>query len=192
MQVLKWRRIALVGSLLIGALLAGPLPVGAAATGGLVYQPDGWVRFHSFHAFGQRLVDPTPWKGDGIYNTTGEHQTARYPDGGSGPDDDQYYVFQVTIENEGPVDSFRVKATNSGGNWVTKYFDGKTNITSAVVAGTYETPPMVTGETRILKVKLWLGEANTWQLRRVKITSVSDSGAQDLVRVKVRFEACGC
>src|ERR1035437_6119751 len=122
-------------SLRLGALMAALFvpPALAAAR----YQPDGLIRM----ATSGLLGDPPytyhgPWLGYHIYNATGAHQTAVLVDVGStGP---SFLTFDISIQNDGSAaDRFKVKATGAASAWVVTYARGTTNITSAVVAGTY-------------------------------------------------------
>ena len=160
------RVVFLVGALVCAMLAANPVLAGDAATGGPVaFQPDGWVRYHSFHSDGVRYLDLQPWKGDNIYNRTGRYQTSKQLAGGSFGND-PYYVFQVTIQSDGSPDSYRVHATGTAGpHWGVKFQRGKTNITSAVVNGTYETP-VLDDTTTALKVKVLIGDPGSSIERR--------------------------
>ena len=189
MQMTPLHRVAVLGALLVGTSVAVPLPVAGASSGLASYQPDGWVRYRAFHYDGGRIVEPTPWKGDNIYNSTGRYQTSKQVAGGVYAPG-AYYVFQVFIQNEGPADSFKVHATGPG-NWVVKYQRGKFNVTSAVVNGTYETP-VLDGTNMLLKVKVWIGDPGTSIERQLKITSVGDPSKSDTVRIKSNYIACGC
>ena len=183
---MKVRFAGVVVGILATFVFAGTV-LGAPA--GRPIQPDGWVRYQSFHSNFGTYIDPTPWKGDDIYNSTGKYQTSKQlAEGTYEPGD--YYVFQITIESDGPADSYHVHATGTG-NWTVKYLRGKTNITAAVVDGTYETPTL-DGTDLVLKVKVWIGGAGTSMERLVKITSASDASRSDTVRIKASYSGCGC
>lgn len=181
------RALALIGALVCAVFAASPVLAGA----GVSYQPDAWVRYHSFHTDGDRYLDVQPWKGDNIYNTTGRYQTSKQRASGSFGNN-PYYVFQVAIESDGAADSYRVHATGTGGpHWGAKFQRGKTNITSAVVNGTYETETL-DGTQVVLKVKVFIGDPGSSIERLITITSVSDPTRTDTVRIKVSYTACGC
>lgn len=175
--------LVLVALTAASPVLAGPGPAGRPQ------QPDGWVRYQSFHSNFGTYKDPSPWKGDDIYNQTGQQQTAKQLAAGTYEPGD-YYVFQVTIQGDGTVDSYHVHATGTG-NWQVKYFHGKTNITSEVVAGTYETP-VLDGTTWVLKVKVWIGNAGTSMERLLAISSTINPIQIDTVRIKASYTGCGC
>jgi hypothetical protein len=178
---------AAIATVLVGAVpaLAGPRPAGPG-----VYQPDGWVRYHSFHSGFGDYVDPTAWKGDDIYNSTGKYQTAKQQAIGTYEPGD-YYVFQVTFQNDGSTDRFQVTATGTG-NWTVKYYVGKTNVTDAITGGIFLTKQLNHGETQRLKVKVWIGDVGTSMERLLAITSLSDSAKSDTVRIKASYSSCGC
>ena len=184
---LRNRQIALLGALLLCLLAA--TPTHAAAT----YRPDGWVRFHSERWDGgsNKYVTPSPWKGDDIYNLTGRYQTAKRNMIYSTPPPGLYYVFEVTIENDGAPDRFRIAASGTG-NWQVKYFRQTTNITSDVVGGTYLTRSLAHGEKAILKMKVWVGYTDAATTRQLTITSIGNPGRADVVRVKASRSGCGC
>ena len=183
------RLIALAGALVCALLSASPVFAQSGASGGVPPQPDGWVRYHSLHAGGDKYLEVEPWKGDNVYNSSGRYQTSKQLAGGNYAPG-AYYVFQVTIESDGSADSYRVRATGTG-NWVTKYQRGKTNITSAVVNGTYETP-VLDGTQLVLKVKVWIGNPGESIERLLTVTSVSNPNRSDTVRIKASYSLCGC
>ncbi len=178
---------------LLGAMLAGTVasPALAGEPSVPTYRPDGWVRYYSAHWDGGKSVDPSPWKGDGIYNTTGRYQTAKRVIGGSSLPPGFYLVFQVMIENDGSTDRFRIGASGSDDNWAVKYFRGTTNITSAVEDGTYQTRSLGHGERVMLKVKVRIGSVSP-MVRLLTITSVGNPNRVDAVRIKGSLEGCGC
>jgi hypothetical protein len=186
---MRIRVLGLAFGLLVSMLATSPVVAGGGSGGSLAHRPDGWVRYYSRVREDITIVEPGPWKGDDIYNTTGKHQTAKHSEL-SGEPPAIYWVFKVAIENDGSSDSFRVHATGTGG--VVKYFRGTNNITAAVNAGTYETPTLGHGDKLIIKVRVYVGDPDTWTVRLVTITSVGNSNRQDAVRIKSRWEGCGC
>jgi hypothetical protein len=171
------------------AALAIAVAASPVLAGGAKPRPDGWVRYYSFQSQFGTYVEPTSWKGNDIYNTTGRYQTSKqFAAGVYEPGD--FYVFQVTIENDGPAGRFRVGATGTG-NWMVRYQRGNTNITSAVVNGTYETP-VLDDNRHVLKVKVWVGNAGTSMQRLLTITSVSDPTRKDAVRIRASYTSCSC
>jgi hypothetical protein len=100
-------------------------------------------------------------------------------------------VFLVAIQNDGATDRIVVKAGGTG-FWPVRYFEGRTEVTHAVVNGTYRTERLRTGERAFLKVKVRLGRPGTSVMRRLFLTSLGDTNRQDVVRLKVNYSACGC
>jgi hypothetical protein len=93
-------------------------------------RPDGRIR-----------LGTKSFVGNNIYNTTGSNQERT---GSAVPGNK--VTFAVSIENDGPVDSFRVQATGAASTkYTVKYFRGTTEITTAVRDGTYETPSLTSG-----------------------------------------------
>lgn len=89
--------------------------------------------------------------GNNIYNTTGVNQTKT----GKAARGSKI-TFTFSIQNDGTAaDSFKVLATGAltAGYQVT-YFRGTTNITAAVVAGTYQTTSLAPGATFAIKAKV--------------------------------------
>jgi hypothetical protein len=161
-----------------------PLPTASSATG--THQPDGWVRLSEecyvgpFEGCDDSLR--TPWIGDGIYNLTAEGQTVV----DKAPGGEIYAVFEVTIENDGDaIDSFTLQAARGGDasefGW--DFFSGDTNITDAVVAGTFETPTLAPGDTYVITVTSYADPGN----QLMTITSVGDPGRKDAVKVTYKF-----
>lgn len=185
------RRVALMIVLVGGLFSASPVLAGGGSYGGVAYRPDGWVRFHSYHYQGGKLVDPSAWHGDDVYNTTAVNQVAKRHNVAGEPLDGNYDVFQVTIQNDGATDRFRVGATGNG-NWVVRYYRGKTNITTAVVGGTFMTRSLASGESLVLRVKVWIGDVDTSVARLLTISSVGNPSQKDAVRIKDSFSGCGC
>lgn len=185
------RHIAVMIVLVGGLFSASPVLAGAGSAGGIAYRPDGWVRFHSYHYQGGKLVDPSAWHGDDIYNTTGRNQVAKRHNVAAEPLDGNYDQFQVTIQNDGAADRFRVGATGTG-NWVVKYYRGRTNVTAEVVGGTFKTRSLGHGESVLLTVKVWIGDPDTSVIRLLTISSVGNPSRVDAVRIKDSFSGCGC
>jgi hypothetical protein len=158
--------------------------VGVAA--GASYRPDGHVRYYRYHSsdFGNYIA-PSPWLGQNVYNTTAKHQTSKRWASGAYEGRD-YYEFQVLIQNDGSTDRFKVHATGSGGT--AKYFFRSTNITSAIVAGTYKTPMIGHGQSRKIKIRMSIVTG----ARLITITSMGDPSRKDAVKVKVGWDPCGC
>jgi hypothetical protein len=70
-----------------------------------------------------------------------------------------------------------------------KYFDGETNITAGILAGTYQTAPLSPGATHLIvaQVKVKTSAAAGSKVKRlVTITSVGDPTHRDAVKFKGR------
>jgi hypothetical protein len=163
-------------SLLLGAVMAGLIvtPTFAAAR----YQPDGLIRMATAGVLGYPPYTTYhgPFLGNNIYNATGAHQTAIFTDiGSTGP---SFLTFDISIQNDGSAaDRFTVKATGAASASVVTYSRGTTNITSAVVAGTYRTPSLAPGATYLIHAKIY-GVVT----RLVTIRSIANSTKVDAVK----------
>jgi hypothetical protein len=187
-------------ALLSGALLAalGVSPAAAAAQPeGIrptaVRQPDARIRYWAYKSAFSNIVDPRPWKGNNIYNSTGLSQTQK--ESLAGVYDDARFIHKVLIQNDGATsDRFKLKATATGaqgGGWTFRYFRGTTNITSAVVAGTYRTPTLSAGEKFVIRVVSSVGASGKY-VRLITATSVNDTSRVDAVKLVFDYVACGC
>jgi hypothetical protein len=131
-----------------------------------------------------------PWLGNNIYNATGAHQTAVEVAIGSAMALGTYYTFGISIQNDGSAtDRFRVKATGAPSAWVVTYSRGTTNITSAVVAGTYRTPSLAPGATYLIHAKI--ASQSPSVARLVTIRSVANSTKLDAVKFGFLWKTMG-
>ena len=127
-----------------------------------------------------------PWRSNNVYNTNGAGQKRS---GSAAPG--HSLTFGISIQNDGTAtDRFTVKATGTTvSGYRVKYFQGTTDITAAVVAGTYETPSLAPGAKyliiAIVKVKS-AAAVGSRVTRRVTLTSVGDSAKQDTVKFIVK------
>jgi len=164
-----------------------------------VHKPDASIRPLTSHyaipGYDKFTHDYDPsWIGVGIYNTTATNQVGRA--------DWQYgccnekHAFSIAIRNNGNVsDRFKVKATGTGlAGWTITYFKGTTNITSAVVGGTYQTSLLSAGSQVVLTAKLSGADTATFKgSRLVTVTSVGDSTKKDAVRFQLhKADWCYC
>jgi hypothetical protein len=159
-----------------GALAKSSLPTA------IVRRPDGRVRFQG-----------GTWVGNDIYNSTGTHQ-ARIEKTYS-PIVGQHYAFGISIQNDGNrADSFKVKASGTAtGGWKMRYFRGTTNITPAVVAGTYRTSSLAPSTTFLITAKVsFVGPSEGDITRLVMAKSVANSAKEDVVKIGVKLVSCGC
>lgn len=120
--------------------------------------------------------------GNNIYNTTGTNQTKTGTAAVGAT-----VTFTISIQNDGTGGGkFYVKATGSTATYYqVKYFRGTTDITAAVVAGTYQTAKIAKGSTFGIKakVKVKTGAAKGSSVTRlVTLTSTADSAKVDAVK----------
>lgn len=137
-------------------------------------QPDGRIRRGS-----GLLV------GNDIYNSSGLNQTrsGAYV-AGARP------LFRISIQNDGNVaDKFLVAASGATvTGYKIRYFRGTTEITNAVVAGSYQTP--VLGPGRSITIEAWVKVRSTAAVgskvsRLVTITSLEEPTEVDAVKFAV-------
>ncbi|HUS21258.1 MAG TPA: hypothetical protein VMZ66_04510 [Aeromicrobium sp.] len=120
--------------------------------------------------------------GNNIYNTTGLNQTR------SGSTTvGNTITFTISIQNDGTgAGRFGVAATSSGNvNFQVKYFRGTTEITSAVVAGTYTTGSVGVGNSIAITAKVKVVPAvivGSPTTRLITITSLADASKIDAVK----------
>ena len=124
----------------------------------------------------------TAFVGNDIYNADATSQTVQ----GAKP---RGYVikFTISIQNDASrADAFAVLPTGAASTMYSiKYFHGTTNITAAVVAGTFRTPSVAPGLAYAIKVKvkvLSTATVGSSVSRLVAITSQSDGSKLDAVR----------
>jgi CSLREA domain-containing protein len=119
--------------------------------------------------------------GDNIYNNTGANQT-RSGKGAKGAT----LTFGVSVQNDGPSDSFLIHAFGSATSQYTiTYLHGSTDITAAVVAGSFTTPALSSGSTYLITVKVKVGStasASSSVTRFVSIISTNDGSKVDTVK----------
>lgn len=148
----------------------------------VVRRPDGRIRLTGGTGISGA---PGPYVGNNIYNTTGAHQTVTMHYFNSFPGD--YLAFGISIQNDGSrADRFKVKASGTATNgWNVRYLHGTTNITSAVVGGTYRTPSLAPTGTYLITAKAtWVGPyAPTGISRLVTITSAANAAKKDAVKI---------
>ena len=195
-----WAAPLLLGALLVGlvatpALAAAPINGTAAYGRGsgterilasvVVRRPDGRIRLGSTGVDGGQVSTyHGPWLGNRIYYATGAGQAAILPQRAAVVG--SFVTFDISIQNNGNrTDRFKVKATGAADGWTVTYSRGATNITSAVVAGTYRTPSLAPGATYLIHAKVTLnsvGSASVSVVRLVTIRSVSNPTKIDAVK----------
>lgn len=133
------------------------------------YQPDAWIR-----------KGTKAFVGQDIYNTDGTDQarTGKAYRGGT-------ITFGIQIQNDGAADCFTVEATGAATTmYNVRYYRGGTEITAAVVAGTYTTPVLAPGAKFLITAKVKVKQSATVGssvTRLVTITSVENPAKQDAV-----------
>jgi hypothetical protein len=135
-------------------------------------------------ADGRIRIGTGSYAGNNVYNLTGLTQTkTKSAARGS------TITFGISLQNDATTgsDKFKVQATNvtPGSGYTVTYFNGTTNITSAVVAGTWTSKSLAPGATQLIKakVKVLSGAAvNSNVTRLLTITSVGDATKQDAVK----------
>lgn len=143
------------------------------------YQPDARIR----------RIGRTNQLGNDIYNTTAVGQTLTAT--AVGP---SFRRFVVSIENDGDLaDAFTVAAPGfPTSGYSVKYFHRKTDITAAIEAGTYQTPPIAPGGVyrirAVVEVTPPLGVSGI--SRFVTVTSDADGSTKDVVSFIVGEDFC--
>jgi hypothetical protein len=139
------------------------------------YQPDGRIKKGSTGTLA----------GNDIYNTSGTNQT-RSASKAIGTS----VTFYVSIQNDGAAaDSFKVSGAGSTTMYSVRYYRGTTEITSAVVAGTYQTASLAVGSAvqikAVVKVKSSATVGSSVS-RLVTLTSTNDGTKKDAVLFSVK------
>lgn len=176
--------------LMITTLAIGPAAAATGAAGSGGGSPDASIRFKQYRSpFGVYPV-PSAWTGLDVRNLSGTNQTQRMHAQGA-YERGTWLVFVVAVENEGGVDRFAIQGSGTGG-WDVRYSVRGTDITAAVIGGTYQTPRLATGGRSFIRVKVRLGGFGSRVMRQLTVTSVADPQQQDVVRLRVQYSACGC
>jgi len=121
--------------------------------------------------------------GNNVYNTTGTNQTKS-----GSASKGSTISFGLSIQNDGSkADAFKVKATGTTvAGYTVRFFHGTTDITSAVVAGTFQTPSIARTTTYLVTAKVAIGKTaatGSSVSRLVTITSVGNSVKKDAVKL---------
>jgi len=143
----------------------------AAATG----RPDARVRLGSSGAF----------HGDGVYNLTAAGQAVS----GSAKAG-HALTFNVSLQNDGSAaDRLRLKGLGSTNGYTVKYRSGATDVTAAVVAGTYTTSSLARGAAATISVVVTVKSAakvGSQLGRLLTVSSVASPTRQDAVKVTAK------
>ncbi len=139
-----------------------------------VYKVDGEIRRASQTAF----------VGDGVYNSTAANQSRSVS-----VHRGQTTSFVVRIRNEANVtDSITVQGPGNTTGFTVQYLQGTTDVTAAVVAGTFVFEDMAPNSTRNLKVKVTVAAnatVNATKTVKIKAISVGNTTKKDVVAAKV-------
>jgi hypothetical protein len=171
-----------------GCVRASPA---APASPAVARKPDGRIRLGTHGYPGETTSYHAAFVGNNIYNTTGAHQTATVEN--FNELEGAFYTFDISIQNDRTkADRFKVKAAGAAtrGGWKVAYFHGTTNITAAVVAGTFRTASLAPGASYLIVAKLTQGSQTTTRL--VTIRSVADPTKVDAVKFGYKEIPCGC
>jgi hypothetical protein len=132
---------------------------GKVHTAGSFTSAGGDVRAQYLAAYALKLPDARiglkgtgPFAGNAIYSPTavGESRTISVTRGKSG-------TFYVNIQNDGLVASaFTIKGTGGARGFTVRYFNGATNVTAAVKAGTFMTGSIAAGGSTTLRMLVTL------------------------------------
>src|SRR5688572_2567924 len=160
-------------------------------------QPDGRIRLQkiTYEHFPTETYS-RPWTGNNIYNTTATGQRVRVMWFDTTPGR-QRWIFGLSVQNDGTSsDRVKVKATGAAlSGWTVKYFRGQTNVTAAVVAGTFMTPSLGPGASYLIEARITRASEGFQSgdlVRLVKLTSVGNSSRTDTVKLVVALQTCGC
>jgi hypothetical protein len=143
--------------------------------GRVTRQPDGRVRVGTAGAF----------VGDNVYNRTGAGQTSTVAARRG-----TTITFGLSIQNDGTgPDAFNVKGGASAGGYSVRYSKGATDITTAVMAGTFRTARLGAGGAQVITARVTItanAKAGSTLSRLITLTSTGDGTARDAVKIVVR------
>lgn len=135
---------------------------------------------------GQIAVGTGAFVGNGVYNNSGtgqtQHKTVHRAKTGT---------FKIKITNDGfSADTITLKGTGSFGPFKVTYLSGTTNITAAVVAGTYSLGSVGAGASRKIKLKVKVTPgASVGDTRSVLVSSTSSGAGKPKDAVKATVKA---
>jgi hypothetical protein len=135
-------------------------------------KPDGRIR-----------LGTGSYVGNNIYNITGTNQTRTASAAPSAS-----ITFGISIQNDGTsADRFTVQATGTAvSGYAVKYFRRTTDITAAVVAGTYQTSSLAPLGTYLIMAKVTVkstASVGSKVARLLIVTSVGNSAKKDAVKL---------
>ena len=124
------------------------------------------------------------WVGADIYNTTasGQSRSTTVAAGGSA-------TFYVRLQNDGNLpDTLELSGPGQESAWRVKYYDGTTDITSQVLAGTWTTGTLPPGDKRTVKVVVTArpaAAAGATKVLKLKAISTLAPTTRDVVKATV-------
>jgi hypothetical protein len=131
-----------------------------------------------------RLSSVTALTGNNVYNTTGNNQSVSTTAGRG-----VQRTFVVNVQNDGTAtDAFILRGPGSSTGFTVAYFAGTTNITTAVVNGTYRMNNVPVGGTRAIQMRVTVGSGaalGTVKSSLVTATSANSGALADAVRTVV-------
>ena len=176
------------------------VPVGGTPEPAALHRPDARIRLACAYTTDWQPCEPD-WVGDGVYNTSAKGQKSRWTDylTYSNHRDPHVIVFKISIENDGSgPDAYSVSASGVTSGYRIKFLRGTTDITAAVAAGTYRTPPVSEGGAHVIKAKVVM-PCHSWDScgqdrasRLVTIRSVGDPAIADAVKLVREIWTCTC
>lgn len=152
--------------------------------------PDAAIRFVGAKSVLGTYRNPGAWIGGRVRNSTAVHQTINELLAGASPKGSQY-LYELKIRNPGAPRRFGINVGGAG-SWPVTYFVGKHDITSALVAGTYETPLLARGATLKITIKARLGRPGTSLTRLFRVSPATHPQRVDAVRLRIDYSRCGC
>ena len=152
--------------------------------------PDAAIRFIGAESVLGTYRDPGAWIGGRVRNRTAAHQTIKEQLAGAAPKGSEY-VYELKVRNPGAARQFAI-TVGGAGSWPVSYFVGRSDITAALVAGTYETPVVARGATFKITIKAHLGQPGTSITRLLRVSPVAHPHRIDAVRLRIDYSRCGC
>jgi hypothetical protein len=131
-----------------------------------------------------RLSTVTALTGNNVYNATGANQTVNTTAGRR-----VMRTFVVNVQNDGTgTDSFILRGPGNSAGFSVAYFAGTTNITTAVVAGTYRQNGVPAGGTRAIRMRVTVASGaaiGAVKSSLVTATSANSGTVADTIRTIV-------
>jgi hypothetical protein len=166
------------------ALAAGII----ATSGGAPAFPATWdlfdIQFPDYRPDAQvRLSSTATYTGNNVYNTTGANQSAGTTTGRG-----TTRTFVLNVQNDGArTDSYLLRGAGSSAGFTVRYFAGTSDVTTAVVNGTYRLANLAPGGARSIQQRVTVGaSAARGSTRSTLVTATSATGnPADTIRTAV-------